>query len=159
MTAVTLKRIGLSWVAAYALTLAFLLITDSDGEGHVSSALWGIAAFIVCGALVAFVNLIGWWLYLWLAQGDDFDQFLLGDLRARKVLSPRRGQSRTFSYLAELADDPRIDPKERVKAAVLFGSYSIMLSKAGVFGGMAWGKALDRAVLRYAQENPDSAAD
>jgi hypothetical protein len=155
IAAVTIKRVLLSWIAAYLVSYGLLRLFADSNESHAINAIWGVAAFVFVGLVVALINVFGWWLYLWIAQGEDFDQILLHDLRSKRLIPPRRGDPRTFDYLAKLADDPTADPNERVKAATIFGGYSALVSKAGLFGGLAWRKAMDRAVLRYSQEHPN----
>ena len=116
--------------------------------GAITCAIYFAASFALAlvGALSKFV-------YLWLLSGDDMVDGILDELRGLKLPPPRSDQYKDYDYLNQLANDDQADATDRVRAASFTGAYNLLMGQ-GIFRALSLRKALDAALLRYAQEAP-----
>lgn len=153
--ALYLKRFAAALFVVYLLSVALVYAT-SDGEYNRPwrDGLFGVLIFFIASVLMEIVNGLASLLYLWFDKGRDFEELILADLRSSRLPPPTEYQPRTMQYLAELASDPAATPQDRVNAAAFAASVATAGRNIGLFAGMAWTEAADRAVLRYANEAP-----
>lgn len=153
--AMTIKRTLLSVGVAFVAGMIFeRLFGNAYGESEAFQAGFiAVAVYAAAGIGLALINLASGALYLWWFADKEMTETILEEFRALKMPPPGQYASKSFAYLAELADDKYADPDDRVKAAFMHGTYKAIMAK-GLFRSLAVGKALDNAILRYAQEAP-----
>lgn len=156
--AILIKRMAAAIVVAYTFSVIFSWSTaaDNSGTNPFLIGLIGIAIYLFVSFVMVLINGLGGLLYLWLDKGRDLQELVLADLRAARLPPPRAHQMKTIFYLADIAADPDEAPEDRVKAAAISATISTIRNQSGLFGGLAWQRAADDAVLRYAQEAPSS---
>jgi len=156
------KRFWLMWVkqCLLGLTVAFCagvlydrVFTPDYDRNALSAGLIATALYVVAGLVLAGISFVTSLLYLKLFAISDLSGGILDEFRALKMPPPRSHHSKNFDYLAALADDGREDPDDRVKAALIFGGYKATMG-TGIVRTLTLRKAIDDAILRYAQEAP-----
>lgn len=153
--ALMFKRFAAGLIVSYLLSVAFVFMTsDSEYSRPWRDGLIGVLVFFVASIAIQVVGGIADLLYIWFDKGKDFEEVILGDLRSSRLPPPTEHQPNTIQYLHELASDPAAPPQDRVKAATLAATVATARGNLGMFVGMAWSEAADRAVLRYASEAP-----
>lgn len=152
---IILKRNAVALAVVFILGILFDLYFY---EPYDRSGFWAgivaIAIYLAASFCLGLVNLLSGLGYNWLFQEKDLEETILDDLRKSKLPGPDDWQQKRFDYLAELADDDDLPADVRVKASALYAAYQVAIQRAGMFNGLALGKALDAATLRYAQEAP-----
>jgi len=161
------KRIWLVWAKQLMLGLAVafvcgLLWDKFINEPYARSGLWSgfvaVLVYVFASFAISFIQFLSGLAYLKLFAGKDLSGAILDEFRAAKMPAPREYQAKNFDYLAELADDPSEDPGDRVKAAIIFGSYKTAMG-AGIIRALIVRAALDDAILRYSLEAPTGTRD
>lgn len=155
MWALIFKRFAAALIVSYLLSVAFVYLTsDSEYSRPWRDGLIGVLLFVVASTVIQVVGGVADLLYVWFDKGKDFEEVILDDLRSSRLLPPAEHQPNTIQYLDELASDPAALPQDRVKAAAFAATVASARQKLGLFVGMAWAEAADRAVLRYSSEAP-----
>jgi hypothetical protein len=156
------KRLWAMWIKQ--LFLAFVVVFCAGALFNVFAAevyarqpftagFWTLLIYVVAAFIMTSLNAISGGLYLWLFGGSDLTGAIVDEFRHVKLPGPRSDDPKNFDYLAALADDETAPASDRVKAALLYGSYKATMGN-GIFRALTVRKALDDAVLRYAQEMP-----
>ena len=153
---ILIKRNLAALVVVYVVAALMLWpMSDSEsGQRPLRDALWAVPLYLVFSLIFATVNALAGLVYLWFDGGRDLEEIFLGDLRALKLAAPLPSHPKTAEYLTLMVDDPDEDVQDRIRAAMLAASLRTTVSYSGLFGGLAWQRAADNAVLRYAQEAP-----
>ena len=152
--AVIIKQTLLTFTIVFLVGVIFDQLTNEDGyRSPFLSGAGAVAAYLVLTSIVFVLHAIVQALYLWLFAGDDMVDSILDDLRTSRLPPPNSTQPKNFDYIEQLANDEDASPNDRVRAGVLFGGYNAAMTQ-GLFRALAVRKALDEAVLRYAQEAP-----
>ncbi len=112
-----------------------------------------VAALFVVGAINGIFGFIaklslGFW-----NNSAAYEALFLDDLR-KLVPPPGSHHRRTWSYLADIADDDEYTPDQRVAAARLFADARHMMKAMPFSQQLQCEKAFDAAVQRYAEERP-----
>ena len=154
--AIIIKRMIAGLVVVYAIGVIFSWINESEysDDNPFMVGFIGVAIYFVVSFIMSIINGLTGLLYLWLDKGRDLQDLVLSDLRAARLPAPREHHMKTISYLAELAADKDESPEDRVKAAALSATVATVIKVSGLFGGLAWQRAADEAVMRYSQEAP-----
>ena len=129
------------------------LTNDASSRNPIAAGLIAIAAYLAVTTIIGLLHAISQALYLWLFSGNDMVGSMLDDLRSSRLPPPNASQPKNFDYIEQLANDEEASANDRVRAAVLYGGYNAAMMR-GLFRALALRKALDEAVLRYAQEAP-----
>lgn len=154
--AIIIKR----WIAGLVVVYAISVIISWSNKSEYSDdnplmiGLFGVAIYFVVSFIMSIIHGLSGLLYLWLDKGRDLQELVLADLRAARLPAPREHHMKTISYLSELAADQDETPEDRVKAAALSATVATVIQVSGLFGGLAWQRAADEAVLRYSLEAP-----
>lgn len=153
--AIGVKRLVLALIAVFALGVISDYFMSAPDQRHPLMA-GGIAivVYIVASLGVGIVNAVSGGLYLWLFHHEDITEGVLDDFRRLKIIPPQSVHYRSMEYLAELAHDESRAPQARVNAAILAGAYEVASARSGVFGGIAFRRAVDAAVQRYYEQAP-----
>lgn len=158
----TMKRYWAIWTRRTILTVVIVfglgLITESlinpgPYSEPVQAGFIAVAIYLFAIVALSILHAIVGAIYLWWFADRDFTESVLDDLRASKLPAPEPYDSKTFDYLAELADDESQPVAVRVRSAVLFGQYKQAMI-GGLFKSLAIRRGIDSAVLRYASEGP-----
>jgi hypothetical protein len=156
------KRLWAIWTKQFAISLLVLFIFgvafnyfayNPESRSPFLAGFLAMVVYLVVVAGMGLLNLISGALYLWVFADKDLSAAILDDFRAVRLPAPRNSDSKTYDYLASLADDESAAASDRVKAAVLHGSYQTALGQ-GFFRALIFRRAIDNAVLRYYQEAP-----
>lgn len=142
-------------ILAIVFALGYLTnrLSNPDSEAWIGGAIF-VGLYFVATLALSFLHFVSHGLYLWLLSGDDQVDGILDDLRRAKLPCPQRHHPKTYDYLIGLVDDETAKPIDRVRAALLVGSYNVVMTK-GIFRSLAFRKAADAAVLRYSMEAPE----
>jgi hypothetical protein len=157
------KRLWAIWIKRLLLSLVVVAVAGivydratahSWDRSPGTAALVAVGLYLAAGAVLGVMHLVAGGLYLAVFADKDITEAVLDDLRRVELPAPSRHEPKTYDYLASLADDEEAAPNDRVRAAVLVGSYSTAMQH-GIFRSLALRRAIDAAVLRYAQEAPE----
>jgi len=153
--AISLKRMLLGWMVVFSAgaLVSYAVAKPYDDTNPLAAGLICLALFVGAGATIAVLNAISGGLYLWLFSGTDSVDSVLDDFRAIQLAPPGPRDSKSFEYLGELANDETAPTVERIRAAKLWGAYETAMG-IGIFRPLALRKAIDAAMVRYAQEAP-----
>lgn len=156
------KRIWLIWVkqGLLGLAVAFCVgvlfdraFTPAYDRNALAAGAIAIALYVVAGLALGLVSFVTGLLYMKFFAVNDLSGAVLDEFRTLKIPPPRSYHSKTFDYLAALADDGREDADDRVKAAMVYGNYKAAMG-TGIIRTLTMRKAVDNAILRYSQEAP-----
>ena len=152
--AVVVKQLLASIVLVFMLGfLLDLFLSDSDSRNPVMTGLAALGFYMIASLACIIINALSNALYLWLLSGDDMVDGILDEMRVLKLPPPRSDQHKDYEYLYEVVNDEEANTLDRVRAASFTGSYDVLM-KQGIFRALSIRKALDAAVLRYAQLAP-----
>jgi hypothetical protein len=153
--AIAIKRTVLALIIVALAGVGFDYLTNSpEDRSPLTAAAVALGIYLVVNLILGVLNALSGALYLWLFADADLTGAMLDQLRMAKLPPPERYQPKTNEYLAMLVDDGRADPNDRVKAAIIFSEFNAA-KRSSIFRGLALMKAMDTAVLRYAQEAPE----
>lgn len=149
------KKMLAASLAAYVLSVAAVyFFNDAEFSDAVRDGIGGVALYIAASIIISIVGFFGGLLYLWADKGTDYEELALSDLRSRRLPPPEAYHPRTAQYLSELAQDPDVEPNDRVNAATLAATFAMTQKHLGFFAGVVFATAADRAVARYSNEAP-----
>jgi hypothetical protein len=152
--AMTIKKTLLSLLIVFLAGVAFdYFSNEPDYRSPWTTGVVSIVLYFVATLIILLLNLVTNLLYMWLFLDKELSAAIVEDLHNAKILPPRSQDSKNRHYLAELADDEEAPVPDRVRAAVLHGSYANAMS-SGLFRAVSLQRAIDNAVLRYYQEAP-----
>jgi hypothetical protein len=137
----------------FGALIEFLMADASTGNDAFFGGLIALALYVAAVVLLGILNVISGAMYLWLFSKNDMVDSIIDDLRAVRLRPPGSHDPKTFDYLRELSQDEEAPVAERVKAAMLYGSYNAVMG-VGLFRSLMMHKAIDSAILRYSQEAP-----
>lgn len=150
------KRTACNIAVAFAFGVAFHWLTKSDYDSttNIQAGLMGILIYVIASTGLGMLNFVCGIILLFIDRGRSFRTLVLDILRAEKLPAPREYQSKTFSYLIEIADDESENPNVRVKCACNYTALKAVIDRSGFWATVAMMQAADDAVLRYAEESP-----
>ena len=125
-----------------------------DSRSPLTAGALACGLYLVASLAFTLIGALSKTIYLWLLSGDDMVDGILDEMRGLKLPPPRRDQYKDYDYLNQLVNDDEADAIDRVRAASFTGAYNVLMAQ-GIFRSLSLRKALDAAVLRYAQEAPE----
>ena len=109
--------------------------------------------YLVASLALTAIGALSKSIYLWLLAGDDMVDGIIDEMRGLSLPAPRADQHKDYDYLNQIVNDDTAETLDRVRAAKFTGAYDVLMMQ-GLFRALALRKALDMAVLRYAQLAP-----
>lgn len=149
-----IKRSLIAFSLIFLLGVTFDHLTnDSEYREPITAGFVALIIYLFAILVLSVVHFISNGLYLWWFRGSDMVQGILDELRQMRIPAPNEYEPKNFDYIQMLADDEEAEANDRVKAGVFLGAYNLAMSN-GIFSALVLRRALDDAVLRYAQEAP-----
>jgi len=153
--AMTIKRSAVTFLVVALVGIAFDYASNEPGmRSPLIAVALSLGAYLLALSALGILHAFSGLVYLWCFGGRDLEAAVLDHLRQSQLPTPSRYHPKNFNYLAAAADDDSLSVDERLKAAVLLGSYTALLEQ-GLFRSLALRRAIDTAVLRFSQEAPE----
>ena len=147
-------RIGIALVICFLIGFFYDRFFNKYEHSPFESGLISIALYVAANVFAMFVNFLSGIAYINIFQNRILQDAFLDDLRGAKIPYPRGFDSKRFEYISSIAEDEDEEPNTRVRCAAFYSANEISISKTGFFNSIAVRKAIDLAILRYAQEAP-----
>jgi hypothetical protein len=150
----TIKRLLTAVCVVFLIGVMFdYFVSLPDRRSPFATGAIACGLFFVASFIVSLIDALSKGVYLWLFSGNDMVEGILDEMRAHHLPPPRYDQHKDFDYLIEIANDDKADTLDRVRAASFSGAYNALMMQ-GIFRALSLRRALDAAVLRYAELAP-----
>ena len=151
---ISLKRTGLALAICFFVGFFCDKLFNESNPSPFRSGLIVIALYMAASTLVMLVNLLSGLAYSSFFQNRILQDAFLDDLRNAKIPYPRSHDPKRFEYISDIADDEEEEPNLRVRCAAFYTANETSINGSGFFNSISVRKAIDLAIIRYAQEAP-----
>ena len=152
--ATMIKQSLAGFAVVFLIGVLFDYFTSSpDRRTPIMAGAFACGLYLVASLALAMIGALSKSIYLWLLAGDDMVDSILDEMRGLSLPPPRADQHKDYDYLNQIVNDDSAETLDRVRAAKFTGAYDVLMMQ-GLFRALTLRKALDAAVLRYAQLAP-----
>lgn len=137
-----------------AVTAIAVYLNYADDTPVIESALILLAILWVAAIVIGIRSFLGTLVLSKFTDQEFITSAALHDLRLSKIPHPKRCNSKSMEYLAELADDESANVADRMKAAAMYSNAKTSAKNAGFSRGMIIEMGFDKAVMQYYDEGP-----